>query len=92
MLEADHHVGDLHAGVVDVVLHLDAAAGAAQQAHKRVAQRGVAQVPDVRGLIGIDVGVLDDALGALGEGASGGWPAPRIVAEKNAARSKKKLT
>ena len=66
MSEADHHVRDLHAGVVDVVLHFHAAARAPQQAHERVAQRGIAQMPDVRGFIGIDVGVLDNALGLAG--------------------------
>ena len=61
-----HHVGDLDAGVVDVVLHFDAAAGAAQHAHEGVAEHGVAQVADVRGLVGIDVGVLDDAFRRAG--------------------------
>ncbi len=62
MFEPDHHVGHLHAGVVDVVLHLDGAAARAQHAHERVAQDRVAQMADVRGLVGIDVGVLDDDL------------------------------
>ena len=57
--EADDHVGDLNAGVVDVVLHVDLLPGGAQQAHKGVAEDGVAQVADVRGLVGIDAGVLD---------------------------------
>ena len=56
--EADDHVGHLHAGVVDVVLHIDLLAGGAQQAHEGVAQNGVAQMADVRGLVGIDAGVL----------------------------------
>ena len=34
----DHDVRDLHAGVVDVVLHLDLLPGRAQQAHEGVAQ------------------------------------------------------
>ena len=55
----DHHIGHLHAGVVDVVLHIDLLPRRAQQAHKRVAQNGVAQMPDVRRLVGIDAGVLD---------------------------------
>ena len=70
-MEADHHVGHLHAGVVDVVLHLDALPARAQHAHERIAQRGVAQVPDVRRLVGIDVGVLDDDLFAGGRGLFG---------------------
>jgi glycerol-3-phosphate responsive antiterminator len=61
MQKAHHHIGHLHAGVVDVVLHVDLLAGGAQQAHKRVAENGVAQVADVRGLVGIDAGVLDKA-------------------------------
>ena len=62
VVEADHHVGHLHAGVVDVVLHLHPVPPRAQHAHERVAQHGIAQVADVRRLVGIDVGVLDDDL------------------------------
>jgi hypothetical protein len=62
--EADDHVGHLHAGVVDVVLHLHGHAAEAQHPHERVAQRGVAQVPDVRGLVRVDRRVLDDRLAA----------------------------
>jgi hypothetical protein len=59
-LEADHHVGDLDPRVVDVVLDADLVAPAAQQAHEGVAQRGVAQVADVGGLVWVDARVLDD--------------------------------
>ena len=62
MKKPDHHVGHLHAGVVDVVLHFHAPARRAQHAHEGVAQDGVAQVADVRGLVGIDIGVLDNDL------------------------------
>ena len=62
LLKADHHVGDLHAGVVDVVLHFDRVAAELQRAHQRVAERGVAKVADVRRLVRIDGGVLDDRL------------------------------
>ena len=62
MQKSHHHIGHLHAGVVDVVLHIDFLPGGAQQAHKRVAQNGVAQVADVRGLVGIDAGVLDQRM------------------------------
>ena len=62
VVEAHHDVGHLHAGVVDVVLHLDALAAGAQHAHEGVAERRVAQVADVGRLVGIDVGVLDDDL------------------------------
>ena len=65
MHETDDDVGDLHAGVVDVVLHPDLVAGfvavGAEQALKGVAQNGVAQMADVRGLVGVDAGVLDQA-------------------------------
>ena len=62
LAEADRDVGDLHAGVVDVVLDLDLASEEPQQAAEGVAERGVAQVPDVRRLVRIDRGVLDDGL------------------------------
>ena len=61
--EAHHDVGDLHAGVVDVVLHPDLAAAAPQHAHEGVAERRVAQVADVGGLVGVDARVLDDDRG-----------------------------
>ena len=60
--EPDDDVGHLHAGVVDVVLHFDGHAAEAQHAHERVAERRVAQVPDVRRLVRVDGGVLDDGL------------------------------
>src|SRR5262249_36887298 len=71
MVEADHYVGDLYAGVIDVVLDFDAIAAGAQHAHEGVAEHGVAQVPDVGGFVRVDVGVLDDdlftrALGGFG--------------------------
>ena len=65
MEEADDHVGDLDAGVVDVVLHVDFLAGGAEQADECVAEDGVAQVADVRGLVGIDAGVLDQCMERL---------------------------
>ena len=60
--ESHHHIGHLHAGVVDIVLHIDLLSGGAQQADEGVAQNGVAQVADVRGLVGIDAGVLDQGM------------------------------
>ena len=62
LAEADGDVGHLHAGVVDVVLDLDLAAEETQQPAEGIAERGVAQVPDVRGLVRIDRRVLDDGL------------------------------
>ena len=64
--EGDHHVGQLDAGVVDVVLDLYRVAEAAQGADQDVAQNGVPQVADVGRLVGVDVGVLDDDLAAAG--------------------------
>ena len=56
--EADDDVGNLDAGVVDVVLDIDLLAGGAEQADKGVAEDGVAEMADVGGLVGIDAGVL----------------------------------
>ncbi len=67
MQEPDHHIGDLHAGVINVVLNFNGVTRGAQQAHESIAQHGIAQVADVRGLIGIDGGVLDDSFAALGD-------------------------
>ncbi len=69
-LEPDHDVGHLHAGVVDIVLDLDVFAGGAQHAHKRVAENGVAQMADMRGLVRVDIGVLDDHLSRAGSGVA----------------------
>ena len=62
MSQTDHHIGDLDAGVVDVVLHVHPLPGSTQQAHKGVAENGVAQMTDVRSLVGIDAGVLDQGM------------------------------
>ena len=68
--KSHHHVGDLHARVVDVVLDIHFPARKAQQADERIAQDGVAEMPDVRGLVGINAGVLNEnlALGNIGLG------------------------
>ena len=60
--QADYHIGDLDPGIVDVVLYVDPLPGGSQQAHKGVAQDGVAQMTDVRSLVGIDAGVLDQGM------------------------------
>jgi len=36
--QADHHIGNLYPGVVDVVLYVHMLSGGTQQANKRVAQ------------------------------------------------------
>ena len=77
-MKAHHHVRDLDAGVVDVVLHLDPAPARAQHADEGVAQDGIAQVSDVGGLVGIDVGVLDDDLLGRPDGLVG-WPQQRFA-------------
>ncbi len=65
MGEADDDVRDLDAGVVDVVLDADLPAGfvtvAAQEAGEGVAEDGVAKMADVRGFVGVDASVLDEA-------------------------------
>ena len=60
--ESDDDVRHLDAGVVDVVLDFDRRVAEPQHADERVAERGVAQVTDVRGLVRIDGRVLDDRL------------------------------
>ena len=60
MQESNHHVGNLHSGVVDVVLHVHFPARKAQQADEGIAKNGVAQVPDMRCFIGIDAGMFDE--------------------------------
>ncbi len=59
-MEACDYVGHLHAGIIDVVLDLDGTVGGAKHADERVAEHRIAEVTDVRGFVGIDVGVLDD--------------------------------
>ena len=64
--EPDDDVGNLHAGVVDVVLHVDFLAGGAEKVDKGVAKDGVAQMAHMRGLVGIDAGVLHRVKRGLG--------------------------
>ena len=62
--EADDDVRHLHSGIVDVVLHLDGNPAKALNTHERVAERGVSEMSDVRRLVRIDGGMLDDGLAA----------------------------
>ena len=87
LAEADDDVGHLHAGVVDVVLHFDRVAAEAQHAHERVAERRVAKVADVRRLVRVDRGVLDDGLFGAGRRAGQASPA-RPSRAANAGRSR----
>ena len=77
LAEAHGDVGDLDAGVVDVVLDFDLASEIAKQPAERVPERGIAQVTDVSRLVRIDRGVLDDGLVAGGGGAAG--PLSQVV-------------
>ena len=61
-MESDDDIGHLHARVVDIVLNFDRLPADAQHANEGVAQHGITQVPDVGGLIRIDIRVLDDDL------------------------------
>ena len=65
MKQADDDVGYLHAGVVDVILHDGGIAGLVavwtKETREAVAEDGVAKMADVRGLVGVDAGVLDEA-------------------------------
>ena len=66
-VEANDDVGHLDASVVDVVLDLDLMSPGTQHADEGVAERRVAEVADMCGLVGVDVGVLnDDFFGGLG--------------------------
>ena len=52
--KSDDDIGNLHTGVVDVVLNVDFPARVMQQADKSIAKDGIAHVSDMRGLVGID--------------------------------------
>ena len=61
-MEANHDIRHLDARVVDIVLHFDRTPRRPEHPYESVSQDRVAQMADMRGLIGIDVGVLDDDL------------------------------
>ena len=58
-------IGNLNAGVVDVVLNFHMPAARLENADERVADCGVAEMPDVCRLVGIDVRVLDNDFPAV---------------------------
>ena len=60
--QPDDNVRYLNAGVVDVILDVDPLSGSTQQPHEGIAQYGVAYVANVRRLIGVDAGVLDQGM------------------------------
>ncbi len=72
MCESNHDVGHLDAGVVNVVLDINGVPRSAQQADKSIAEDGVAEMADVRSLVGVDAGVLDQDLSAYGGSAFAG--------------------
>src|SRR5258706_425083 len=57
--KAHDDVRDLHAGVVDIILHFDAIPCGLKNANKRISEHGIAHVTDMRRLVGIDAGVFD---------------------------------
>jgi hypothetical protein len=65
MDEAYDDVGYLNAGVVDVVLDTDLVAALVgvwtKETLEGIAENGVAEMADVRGFVGVDAGVLDQA-------------------------------
>src|SRR5581483_9127383 len=58
MDEPDDNVSHLDARVVDVVLNFDRVTSKLEQPREGIAQNGVAQMPNVRRLVGIDAGML----------------------------------
>ena len=62
MRETDHYIGDLHTGIVDVVLDIDFSTRITQQPDKCVSQHRIPQVADMRRLVGINTGVLNQNL------------------------------
>ena len=64
--EPDDQVGNLDSGVVDIVLRLDPPAEPLEKPDQGIAEDGVAEMADVRGFIGVDVGVFDDDLALVG--------------------------
>src|SRR5262249_34118615 len=59
LAESHGDVGDLHAGIVDVILYFDLTTEESQHSSERIPKRGVSQVTDMRGLVRIDGGVFD---------------------------------
>src|SRR5262249_6760629 len=55
-------IGDLNAGVVEVVLNLDGVSEKAQGAHENVSENSISEMADMGRLVRIDIGVLDDDL------------------------------
>ena len=61
-LKTNDDVCYLHTGIVDVVLYFHLGATSAKNSREGISQGGIPQVPDVRGLVRIDVRMLYDDL------------------------------
>ena len=83
MQKSDDNVCHLRASIVDVVLNIHFPAGKLQQADKRVAEDGIAQVADMGGFVGIDAGVLDQNFAGRNVGARGFRSAARAAASSS---------
>ena len=59
MLESDYNIGNLHAGVVNIVLDIDRMRRLTQHTDKGIPKNRIAKMSDMGGFIGIDAGVLD---------------------------------
>src|SRR5579862_1818710 len=64
MREADYNIGNLDPSIIDVILHIDVAAGKAQQSNEGIPENRIPKMADVSGFIGINAGVLDENLSA----------------------------
>ena len=62
VFQADDNIRNLNTGVIDIVLNFDFAPRGLEYPDKRVADRSISKMADMRRLVGIDIGVLDDDL------------------------------
>ena len=58
--QPDNDIRHLNSCIIQVILHLNLMAQKAKAAHEGITQRGIAQMPDMGGLVGIDIRVLDN--------------------------------
>ncbi len=86
--EPHHHVRDLHARVVDVILHLHLVAAELEQANEGVAQNRISQMPDVGSLVGIDAGVLNQDFALRGWAGKAGLKRAAAKARQRSARGR----
>ena len=95
MGEPHYDVGNLGASVVDVILHIYALPRGAQQANEGVSENRIAQMTDMRRLVGIDAGVFDqrmhpapgvEILGAVILGVEAFFPIPLVRSHRGGDR------